>query len=249
MAPLGWSRSRRVRLGFCYPAPMNLRVSASGLVKSHLTPTRPHPALVDVSLDWHGGELVLLTGANGAGKTTLLRILAGLDVPDAGQVCLDSVVSPASPETLRALGAWLPDRPGLPSGLSARAALEESMILDGVPGSERHRRLASAHEQFGVGSYWERSGPALSRGQQSLLSLVRLSLLDRSCWWLDEPFAALDPAAIARVCAWMEGRLRAGHLVVLCTHQADGGPALSYSWPSPPVHWELASGRLVRRTA
>ena len=249
MACLDWSRSRRVRLGFCYPAPMNLRVSASGLVKSHLTPTHPHPALVDVSLDWHGGELVLLTGANGAGKTTLLRILAGLDLPDAGQVFLDSAVSPAPPEALRALGAWLPDRPGLGLGLSARAALEEAMILDGVPVLERQRRLDLAHGQFGVGAYWGRPGAALSRGQQSLLSLARLSLLDRSCWWLDEPFAALDTDAIARVCGWMEGRLHAGHLVVLCTHQADGGPALSHAWPSPLRHWELAGGRLARRTA
>lgn len=230
---------------------MNLRFSASGLVKSHLSSARPHPALVDASLDWEGGSLVLLTGPNGAGKTTLLRILAGLDTQDSGviQVCPAGHATPiqATAEILRAQGAWLPDRPGFPAGLPARACLEEALILDGVPAKARQFALAQAALHFGVDSFWARPGTAVSRGQQALLALARISMLQRDCWWLDEPFANLDSSAIERVCTWIETRLSLGNLVVLCTHQADGSPAQTRAWQTPVEHWVLSRGRLEKK--
>lgn len=230
---------------------MNLRLSASGLVKSHLSSARPHPALVDVSLDWEGGTLVLLTGPNGAGKTTLLRILAGLDNPDSGVIHITPTIQAdqiqARAEILRSYGAWLPDRPGFPAGLPARACLEETLILDGVPARSRQVALSQAAAEFGVDAFWDRPGTAVSRGQQALLAMARISMLERKCWWLDEPFAALDATAIDRVCAWIETRLARGDLVVLCTHQADGGPAEAHDWDAAVEHWVLARGRLEKK--
>jgi ABC-type multidrug transport system ATPase subunit len=236
---------------FWYLPPMNLRISASGLVKSHLAGRRPHPALMAVDLQWESDTLVVLTGANGAGKTTLLRLLGGLDVPDAGQILLQGqrLLPASTPQQLRALTAWLPDRPTFPAHMPACQVMEESLILDGVPARERESRLDAAVRRFDLEAFWRRPGAQASRGQQAQLSLAMLSLLDRRAWWLDEPFAALDTPAIDRTCAWIETRVAANQLVVLCTHQADGGPALAKKWSVPVAHWSLANGKLSKSEA
>lgn len=228
---------------------MNLRISTSGLVKSHLSGRRAHPVLMGVDLNWSSGAIHVLRGKNGAGKTTLLKILAGLDVCDAGRVSitdtLDGHQTDANSGVLRKLGAWLPDRPGFSSSLSARQAMEETLILDGVINKkDRHDRISQAQEIFSLDGLLDRPGPSFSRGQQAQLALARLSLLNRHYWWLDEPFAALDVEAISRVCAWMEGRSKLGDVVVLCTHQVDSGPMLINKWSIPVQNWSLSGGRV-----
>ena len=228
---------------------MNLRISTSGLVKSHLSGRRAHPVLMGVDLKWSSGAIHVLRGPNGAGKTTLLKILAGLDVCDAGRVSITDPMEghqiAADPGVLRKLGAWLPDRPGFSSSLSARHAMEEVLILDGVINKkDRHDRISQAQAVFSLDGLLDRPGPTFSRGQQAQLAIARLSLLNRNYWWLDEPFAALDVEAISRVCAWMESRSKLGDVVVLCTHQVDSGPMLSNKWSIPVQNWSLSGGKV-----
>lgn len=231
---------------------MNLRVRATGLAKSHLSTRKPHPALMGVNLDWAGGSLHLLTGSNGAGKTSLLKILAGLDTYDAGHIEIvdpcrtqdSGIIENATAHILRTLTAWLPDRPGFSSSLTARQSFDEVLILDGVPAHQRRERIEQACQDFSLEEFIDRPAAASSRGQQAQLAFARLSTLDRHYWFLDEPFAALDQDAIGRVCHWIQARVQQGDLVVLCTHHADGGPALSRSWPFSVKHWAIAQGRI-----
>lgn len=229
---------------------MNLRVYASGLAKSHLSTRRAHPALLGAGLDWEAGRLHVLTGPNGAGKTTLLRILAGLDHADAGQIKLvnprTSSLVEADPYLLRSVCAWLPDRPGFPSSLTARQAMEEVLILDGVDALSRKEIIRKAQEQFQLHAILDRPAPSCSRGQQAQLAFARMSILDRYYWWLDEPFAALDQDAVERVCEWIQQKVIQGQLVALCTHNADGGPALARHWPFPVMRWVVNSGQIER---
>lgn len=227
---------------------MNLRISTSGLVKSHLTGRLAHPVLMGVDLDWGSGSIHVLRGSNGAGKTTLLKILSGLDIQDAGRIDMvipnGEQVSATRPHILRQFGAWLPDRPGFPASLTTRQAMEEVLILDGVSRADRIQRISQAQESFALDGLLDRPGLSFSRGQQALLAFARLSLLHRDYWWLDEPFAALDVEAVKRVCAWMEAKVGQGAVVVLCTHHSDSGPLLTYNWSVSMKHWLLEGGRV-----
>lgn len=228
---------------------MNLQIYATGLIKSHVDGARqPHPALLDVTLAWTGGTLVFLRGPNGAGKTTLLRILSGLDVPDAGFIQItpsDGLSFSTTPTVLRQWGAYLADRHAFPPRRSLRDCLEEGLILDGVEKQERLRRMSVLGDKFGVSAYWNRQLDQVSKGQLALLNIARLALLDRKCWWLDEPFSGLDEDAARRVCDWMAERLSGGDLVVVCTHQNENPALLHYSWECPVERWSLSNGRLL----
>jgi len=81
------------------------------------------PALVDLSLDVAGGEILGFIGPNGAGKTTTIKIVAGLAFADAGQVVVDGHrLEGHGPEARAARSALglLPDRPYLYDKLTAR---------------------------------------------------------------------------------------------------------------------------------
>jgi ABC-2 type transport system ATP-binding protein len=71
------------------------------------------PAVDDLDLRIHAGELYALLGPNGAGKTTTLRMVAGLLQPDAGSISVFGVDALADPIAAKRMVAWLPDEPML----------------------------------------------------------------------------------------------------------------------------------------
>jgi len=164
------------------------------------------------------GTLARVAGANGSGKTSLLRILCGLLAPAAGEVCWNG-------ENIRLLReeygkhlACVGHANALKDDLTAAENVAFACALAGIEAAPARVREALA--QFGLAGRERRPARQFSQGQRRRTALARLALSEaQPLWILDEPFAALDAAAVAHVESLVGAHLARGGLVVLTTHQ------------------------------
>ena len=162
------------------------------------------------------GEALVVTGANGRGKTTLLRMLAGLTLPESGEIRLDGArVAPASRE-LRAAVTWCGHAHALKDELSVRENLASLAALSG--GDVDDAALDAALDRVALGSRRSLPARALSQGQRRRVGLARLALSRRRVWILDEPTTALDADGVATLESLVAAHLEAGGLAVAATH-------------------------------
>ncbi|MFP4080572.1 MAG: cytochrome c biogenesis heme-transporting ATPase CcmA [Ectothiorhodospira sp.] len=175
------------------------------------------PVLDGVALEVGGGQLLQVAGPNGAGKTTLLRVLCGLTRPLSGRVTWDGhPLMGADGVGARHL-AYLGHVDPLKAGLSPRENLRAHCALQGA--GVDPEAISDALRDMGLADHGEVAVRHLSQGQRRRVALAGLVLLGRPLWILDEPFAALDAAAVEALGAVLEAHLAAGGLVVLTTHQ------------------------------
>ena len=155
-----------------------------------------HLALDDISLEIAFGEAAVIIGPSGCGKTTLLRLIAGLEVPDAGQVTLNgSVVATAGrvivPPHQRRLGFVFQDL-----ALWPHFTVQEN--LDFVLGSsnlarvDRQRRVHDALALVRIEQFSSRYPHQLSGGEQQRVALARAIVGEPRVLLLDEPLSSLD---------------------------------------------------------
>ena len=169
-------------------------------------------------------QLLHLAGANGAGKTSLLRILCGLLLPAHGEVRWGGRPIAAMREEYAAHLLYIGHANALKDELTALENLE----IGGTLAGRRSTKDAAfaALEELGVGRCAHLPVRALSQGQRRRVSLARLALgaggggeNGAALWILDEPFAALDTAAVAHLENLIATHVAAGGMVVLTTHQ------------------------------
>jgi ABC-type lipoprotein export system ATPase subunit len=208
--------------------------SLRGVIKTH--GHGPAAARVFAGLDAEllAGRLTAVTGPSGSGKTTLLHLLAGLDLPDAGEVVVDGVTVNALDRTQRAelrrrAVALVPQQSGLVPFLSARENVELGQEIRGLD-SDPHEPLAAV-------GLAERAGQRVSRlsaGEQVRVAVARALAARPRLLLVDEPTARLDQANALRLAALLVALAReTGAAVVCATHdpvvieQADAELALA----------------------
>jgi sulfate transport system ATP-binding protein len=154
-----------------------------------------YPALANVSLEIEEGEFIALLGPSGSGKTTLLRILAGLEVPDAGTVRFGGRdVTTAKPAS-RGIG-FVFQHYALFGHMTV--AKNVAFGLDVMPSASRPSRAAIAErvaellDLVQLGQLGSRYPAQLSGGQRQRVALARALARDPKILLLDEPFGALD---------------------------------------------------------
>jgi ABC-type Fe3+/spermidine/putrescine transport system ATPase subunit len=156
-----------------------------------------HAALDNVSLAVAPGKAAVILGPSGCGKTTLLRVIAGLEVPDVGQVVLNGVTVSAAGRTIvpphqRRLGFVFQD-------LALWPHLTVREILDFVLGSmhmsrgERSRRTRAVLALVRIEQFSTRYPHQLSGGEQQRVALARAIVGEPRILLLDEPLSSLDP--------------------------------------------------------
>lgn len=160
------------------------------------------PLVKDVSLRLDPGEVVGLLGPNGAGKTTTFNLVIGLLRPDHGQVQLDgkSVADLSMPNRVRLGLGYLPQEPSVFRQLTVRQNLEISLSQSQLSKSKRRDRLVQLVEDFHLSAFVDRRGCQLSGGERRRCEVARalaVGLQGPTYLLLDEPFAGVDPMAVA----------------------------------------------------
>jgi ABC-type lipoprotein export system ATPase subunit len=181
-------------------------------------------ALGGVDAAFHPGELTVVVGPSGSGKSTLLAILAGLDVPDAGEVVLGgrtiSTLDRAERAALRRDRiAVIGQAPTLSGFLSAEENVELGLSLRGIEAEEARDRAAAALAAVGLASHADRRVELLSAGQRERVALARVFAARAPVVIADEPTSRLDASTTLEI-----GELLAelahttGTTVVCATH-------------------------------
>jgi heme exporter protein A len=170
---------------------------------------------LEFSLD--AGELLHLQGHNGSGKTTLLRTLCGLIAPSQGAVSWNGKSIRRQREEYSAEMLFLGHLNGIKADLTAVENLRILCRLDGLDVSDKG--LWQALEKMGLYGHEDLPVRVLSQGQKRRVSLARLLLSKSPLWLLDEPFTALDKAAVDFLQIVIADHVKQGGLVMLTTHQ------------------------------
>ena len=148
-------------------------------------------ALRGLSLRIGPGELVALLGPSGCGKTTALRLLAGLELPDGGQVVVGGADITDVPTNKRNMGVVFQAYSLFPN-LTARQNVGFGVRLRRLGSAERKRRVDELLDLVGLASHANHYPHQLSGGQQQRIALARALAIQPTVLLLDEPLSALD---------------------------------------------------------
>ena len=163
------------------------------------------------------GELLYLQGRNGSGKTSLLRMLCGLLPPAAGEIRWRGRPIGKLGEDYRRELCVLGHHNAIKEELTPLENLTTSAALAGE--ALDAGAALDALELLGLAGREELACRYLSQGQKRRVALARLASERRPLWLLDEPFVALDAAAVELVAGLIGAHLQRGGLAVLTTHQ------------------------------
>lgn len=154
-----------------------------------------------VAFDVSGNQIVGLLGPNGAGKTTSFYMVVGLVTPDEGDITLDNASIRNMPMYQRArVGlSYLPQEASIFRRLTVRENILVALEAHGISGSEKTDKLDSLIEEFHIGHIRDSYGYALSGGERRRVEIARALAGDPKFILLDEPFAGIDPIAVADI--------------------------------------------------
>ena len=164
-------------------------VRLRNLVKTY--PGGSSRATDDVSLDVEDGEFMVLLGPSGCGKTTLLRMVAGLDLPDGGQVVIGPRDVTYLPPRERNLSMVFQSYAVFPHK-RVRANIGFGLQVRGAGRAEIARKVGWAAELLQLGPYLERYPAQLSGGQRQRVAVARAIVMDADVLLMDEPLSNLD---------------------------------------------------------
>ena len=218
------------------------------------------PLVQDVSLELHAGEVVGLLGPNGAGKTTTFNLVTGLLKPDRGDVRLDqqSITAFSMPERARLGIGYLPQEASVFRNLTVVENLRLALEVSSTPPKEFRQRLQNLISEFHLTGFQHRQGFQLSGGERRRTEVARALAVGSHgprYLLLDEPFAGVDPLAVADLQELIQGLRLRGMGILITDHNVRETLAItdrSFILTEGRIlasgtSEELASDSLVRR--
>ncbi len=185
------------------------------------------PAVCDVSLQVAQDEVVALLGPSGCGKTTLLRVIAGLEVPDAGTVRFGGRDMAGVPAHRRGFGLMFQDYALFPHRNVAQN-IAFGLEMQGWDRARIARRVSEMLELVGLRGYERRRVFELSGGEQQRVALARSLAPQPRLLMLDEPLGSLDRALREQLLEELRQILRrVGVTTIYVTHDQQEAFALA----------------------
>lgn len=145
----------------------------------------------NISLSIEAGEFFTLLGPSGCGKTTLLRMIAGFDVPDAGQILLDGVDLTGVPPEQRPVRTVFQNYALFPH-MTVGGNIAFPLEMANTPKAEIQKKVEEALEDVRLTGFAARYPHELSGGQRQRVSIARALVTHPKLLLLDEPLSALD---------------------------------------------------------
>ena len=183
------------------------------------------PALRGAGVSVAAGELIAVMGPSGSGKSTLLHCLAGILVPDAGEVYfagqrVDTLRESERSELRRRRFGFVFQFGQLVPELTAEENVALPLLLNGVGRAEALATARGWFERLDLGGLERRRSGELSGGQAQRVALARGMVADPDVVFADEPTGSLDSLAGEQVMELLVGAARdQGSTVVLVTHE------------------------------
>jgi putative ABC transport system ATP-binding protein len=182
------------------------------------------PALRKLDLAIEPGEFTALAGPSGSGKTTLLNIIGCIDKPDSGRLLLEG--ADVTNRSLNSLANIRRDRLGyifqsfnLIPVLNAYENVEYPLLLTGMSGAERRRRVNDLLDRVGLADKRKNKPSQLSGGQRQRVAIARALVSGPAAVLADEPTANLDSVTSAEILDLMlELNREKGTVFLFSTH-------------------------------
>ena len=174
----------------------------------------------DVSISVSQGEIVGLLGPNGAGKTTSFYMIVGMVRPDSGHIFLDDVEMTEKPMFRRArLGVgYLPQEASIFRKLSVQDNIMAILETQGYSRKERKERLEQLLEEFKITHIRKTKSMSCSGGERRRLEIARALAANPDFLLVDEPFAGIDPIAVADIQAIISSLKDKGMGILITDH-------------------------------
>ncbi len=195
-----------------------MQLEISNLSKVYGTVT----TLRDISLTIPECKSLVLLGPSGSGKSTLLRVVAGLAIPDKGEIVLNGKPIPTDESELlahrRSIGTVFQSWNLFPH----LTALENISLplyrVHGIPLAEAKVRAVELLTRFGLQDHASKRPAELSGGQSQRVAIVRAVAIHPSLLLFDEPTSALDPVMTAEVLDLIAELKEEGSDFILVSH-------------------------------
>src|SRR5215471_2750747 len=178
----------------------------------------PLPAIVDLSFEVHGGEVLGLLGPNGSGKSTTVKILTGLIAPTSGRVELDGRPIDADLVAYKSRLGYVPEEPHLYSYLTGPEYLQLVGRLRGVGNTALEEKIEQFLQLLGIYDERYQSLASYSKGMRQKILIAAGVLHNPRVVILDEPFSGLDVSAARVLKGFVRALADAGKIVVFSSH-------------------------------
>ena len=176
---------------------MTAKLSVENITKAF----RDRRVVDGVSFEIEAGQIVGLLGPNGAGKTTSFYMVVGLVTPDDGEILLEEKSIRGMPmfERARVGISYLPQEASIFRRLTVRENIIVALEAHGYTGANKVEKLEQLLEDLSVSHIRDSHGYALSGGERRRVEIARALAGDPKFILLDEPFAGIDPIAVADI--------------------------------------------------
>lgn len=191
-------------------------IKTDNLVKSYNT----RHVVDGVSITVEQGSVVGLLGPNGAGKTTTFYMIVGIERPNEGRVYLDDRDITAMPmyERARAGIGYLPQEASIFSKMTVEDNIMAILETTYMNASEREAKMNALLDEFRLNHVRKSEGKALSGGERRRVEIARALATDPAFILLDEPFAGIDPIAVADIQGMIAHLAQRGIGVLITDH-------------------------------
>jgi len=175
----------------------------------------------NVSFGIERGRLVALLGPSGSGKTTLLRMIAGLEIPNSGDIYIDGRRVNDIPASRRGIG-FVFQSYALFRYMTVYDNVAFGLELQKVPKNEIKKRVMELLEITGLSGMEKRYPNQLSGGQRQRVAFARALAPNPQVLLLDEPFAAIDAKVRTELRLWLRQMVtKLGITSIFVTHDQD----------------------------